>query len=69
MAPRGRKRAGARQGVEGEGCLQNSRGYLIVSDGQKKGERGKFQSRVDDMVGEGEGGSAICTKLLWRKCW
>ena len=37
-----------------EGGLQKERGYLIVSDGQKGRRGGKFQSRVDSMVGGGK---------------
>ena len=34
---------------------------------KRAGERGKFQSRVDGMVGEGEGGSAIMHKAAVEK--
>ena len=44
------------QDTEGGMGSAEGRGYLIVSVGQKAGECGQFLSRVDGMVGVGEGG-------------
>ena len=51
----------------GDQCLQNKRGYLFVMDKRVPGERGKFQSRVDGVVGpEGRGRSA---RVMRREDW
>ena len=44
------------------GGLQKGRGYLFVMD-KMAGERGKFQSRVDGMVGGGGGGQCTCDNV------
>ena len=58
------------QGKEGRGSLQNSRGYLIVSNGQKGGRAWKIPEQ-SGWYGGGRGreDQLLCTKLLWRKSW
>ena len=55
MAPRGGKGGEGGEGKEGGVGSTEREGYLFVMD-KRAGERGKFQSRVDGMVGDGEGG-------------